>query len=90
MPMPRPARSIVIRILTARPRKRKGGWSPRSLSLLLLRKKAAAGLFRDGGVTAAEVCRYVRGLRQEVEREVASRGRKRPKHWQRVRWGITM
>lgn len=74
--MPRPSRRIIMRILTNRPhRRRHGGWSARSYSLFLVRQQAQAGLLRDGGLTAAEVGRYVRRLRREVEQEIALLGR---------------
>ena len=37
------------------------------------RRQAEAGLLRDGGMTATQVCRYVQELRQEVEQDVALR-----------------
>lgn len=46
---------------------------PRGYSLLLIRRHAEAGLLRDGGMTATEVCRYVQELRHEVEQDVALR-----------------
>lgn len=70
--MPRPLPRIAIRILARRPR----GWSPRSFSLYLIRRQAEAGLLRDGGMTATEVCRYVRELRREVVQEISLRRRK--------------
>lgn len=79
--MPRPTRRITIRILANRPhRQRDGGWSARSYSLFLVRQQAQAGLLRDGGLTAAEVGRYVRRLRYEIEDEIAllSRGHSGP------------
>jgi hypothetical protein len=70
--MLRPTRRITIRILANRPhRQREGGWSTRSYSLFQIRQQAQAGLLRDGGFTAAEVGRYVRRLRYEIEDEIA-------------------
>jgi hypothetical protein len=46
---------------------------PRGYSLLLIRRRAQAGLLRDGGMTAAQVCCYFQELRCEVELEVALR-----------------
>jgi hypothetical protein len=43
---------------------------PHGYSLLLMRRHAGAGLLRDGGVTVAQVCRYVQEMRCEVEHEV--------------------
>jgi hypothetical protein len=40
---------------------------PHALALFLARRQAQAGLFRDGGVTADEVARYVREIRREAE-----------------------
>jgi hypothetical protein len=48
----------------------------RGWSLLLVRRQAEAGLLRDGGITAAQVCCYVQELRQEAEQEVSARSRK--------------
>lgn len=73
--MPRPLRPIAVRIIAARSRKQRGGWSARSFSVFLIRRQGEAGLLRDGGMTAAEVGRYVRDLRQEVEQEIALRMR---------------
>jgi hypothetical protein len=63
---------VAIRILRRRPQ----NWSPRSFSLYLLRRQAEAGLLRDGGMTATQVCWYVRELRREVEQEVTARRHK--------------
>jgi hypothetical protein len=49
---------------------------PRGYSLLLIRRQAEAGLLRDGGTTATQVCRYIQELRHEVEQDVALRIRK--------------
>ncbi len=49
---------------------------PRGYSLLLVRRQAEAGLLRDGGMTAAQVCRYVQELRTQAEQEVDLRIRK--------------
>lgn len=79
--MPRPTRRITIRILANRPhRQPDGSWSARSYSLFLIRQQAQAGLLRDGGLTPAEVRRYLRHLRYEVEDEIAllSHGRSDP------------
>lgn len=70
--MLRSLRRVAIRILTRRPH----GWSPRSFSLYLLRRQAEAGLLREGGTTASQVCGYIQDLRREVEQEVAARRRK--------------
>jgi hypothetical protein len=62
---------IAIRILASRPhRQHDGSWSARSFGLFLIRQQAQAGLLRDGGLTAADVGRYVRGLRREAEDEI--------------------
>ena len=74
--MLRPLCRLAIRIVTARPRKRHGGWSPRSFALFVLRRQAEAGLLRDGGMTSAEVSTYVRELRCEIDVEVSARRRK--------------
>jgi hypothetical protein len=72
-----PKRSLVVRILAARPRKHNsGGLPPRSFVLFSVRRQAEAGLLRDGGMTTAEVSRYIRELRLEAEQEVVLRGRK--------------
>src|SRR5690349_16483700 len=61
-----PKRSLVVRILAARPRKHNsGGLPPRSFVLFSVRRQAEAGLLRDGGMTSAEVSRYIRELRLE-------------------------
>src|SRR5262245_33268139 len=49
---------------------------PRGYSLLLIRRHAEAGLLRDGGMTAAQVCRYIQELRREVAQEITLRIRK--------------
>lgn len=49
---------------------------PRGYSLLLIRRQAEAGLLRDGGMSPAQVCRYIQELRREVEQDVALRIRK--------------
>jgi hypothetical protein len=63
--MPRPSDCLARRPRTAR--------SPLALALFLARRQAQAGLLRDGGVTAAEVARYVRQLRREVAEEATRR-----------------
>ncbi len=50
---------------------------PRGYSLLFMRRQAEAGLLRDGGMTAAQVNRYIQELRHEAEQEVALRLRQR-------------
>jgi hypothetical protein len=47
------------------------GCSPGAMLLLLARRRAETGLLRDGGLTPAEVGRYVRQLRKEAAQEVA-------------------
>lgn len=47
--------------------------TPSLVSLLLVRRQAEAGLLREGGITVAQVCRYVRELRREIEQERALR-----------------
>ena len=66
-----------LRIASSRPRRRDGGWSPRSFAILSIRRQAEIGLFRDGGTTPLEVHRYIQDLRREVEEEVIHRCLKR-------------
>ncbi len=47
--------------------------APSLVSLLLIRRQAETGLLREGGTTVAQVCRYVRELRREIEKERALR-----------------
>jgi hypothetical protein len=47
--------------------------TPSLISLLLIRRQAEAGLLREGGITVAQVSRYVRELRREIEQERALR-----------------
>lgn len=56
-------------LLSAKPRRK----APSLVSLLLLRRQADTGLLREGGTTVAQVCRYVRELRREIEQERALR-----------------
>jgi hypothetical protein len=49
--------------------------TPFLVCLLLIRRQAEVGLLREGGMTVAQVCRYVRDLRREVEQERALRRR---------------
>jgi hypothetical protein len=47
--------------------------TPSLVSLLLVRRQAEAGLLREGGITVAQVCRYVQELRHEIDQERALR-----------------
>ena len=83
-----PTRRFTVRILAGRPQKRHGRWPPRSFILFLIRQQAEVGLLRDGGVTAAEVSRYVRELRREVEQAVALRRCRGQKKSRRSLFGV--
>jgi len=57
-------------------REAKSRWSARSFALFFVWRHVQAGLFRDGGATAAEVIRYVWELRWELDQELLLRSRK--------------